>query len=430
MTAEKPTRLLLPALRGIMGDWVYYSCLMSLDELSSRVDYAGDIHKHTRLSEMIQRRLDGVRSIQIADYLKEQPQRFFNSLVVATYGGSPNWYPLDEIRDSTENQDRLDGLTQEVVESVGFLALGGDEKLFALDGQHRLAGIKRTIKDGIEQDPYDEVSVIFVAHEATSQGLERTRRLFTTLNKTARPVSKGDIIALDEDDVMAICVRRLIEDTDLFTDDRIAFVATNNMPVRNRTSLTTIGNLYDVLAILFTNSKFDLKKQRSDLQKVRPNDSELDAYFDCAKSYFDCLRRHCGELEEFFAAADTEDVVSKYRGPHGGNALFRPIGLEIYTRIIAGLTKSTPLDQAVELVSRLPRNLDDEPYVGLMWDRSNGTILGGHKVTLREILLYMIGRNARSFSSQVLLERYRRETGNDEITLPGRVLGGSNTASE
>ena len=82
---------------------------------------------------------------------------------------------------------------------------------------------------------------------------------------------------------MAICVRRLIEDTDLFEDDRIAFVATNNMPVRNRTSLTTIGNLYDVLAILFKTSTFDLKKRRSELQTVRPKDSELDAYFDYAK---------------------------------------------------------------------------------------------------------------------------------------------------
>lgn len=430
MTAEKRTRLLLPALRGIMGDWVYYSCLMSLNELSSRVDYARDIHKHARLSEMIQRRLDGVRSVQIADYLKEQPQRFFNSLVVATYGGSPNWYPLEEVRDTTKDQDRLHGLTQETVESVGFLELGGDEKLFALDGQHRLAGIKRTIKDGIEQDPYDEVSIIFVGHEVTSQGLERTRRLFTTLNKTARPVSKGDIIALDEDDVMAICVRRLIEDTDLFADDRIAFVATNNMPARNRTSLTTIGNLYDVLTILFTNSAFELKRRKADLQKVRPEDAELEAYFDYAKSYFDCLRRHCDELEEFFTSSDTAAVVSKYRGPHGGNALFRPIGLEIYARIIAGLTKSMTLDRAVRLASRLPRNLDDEPYVGLMWDRSNGTILGGHKVTLREILLYMIGRNAKSFPSQVLLERYRRETGNEEITLPRKLLGSSNTASE
>ncbi len=422
MTTTNPTRLLLPALRGIMGDWVYYSCLMTLDELSSRVDYARDIHKHARLSEMIQRRLDGVRSVQISEYLKGQPQRFFNSLVVATYGGSPNWYPLDEVRDKRQ-RDRLDGLTQETVESVGFLALGGDEKLFALDGQHRLAGIKRTIKGGIEQDPYDEISVIFVAHEATSKGLERTRRLFTTLNKTARPVSKGDIIALDEDDIMAICVRRLIEETDLFEDDRIAFVATNNMPVRNSTSLTTIGNLYEVLTILFTNSNFDLKKRKADLQRFRPEDTVLDAYFDYAKSYFNCLRRHCDELEEFFTATDTEAVVTRYRGPHGGNALFRPIGLEIHTRIVAQLTRSMSLDRAVRLASRLPRNLADEPYVGLMWDRSSGTIVGGHKVTLREILLYMIGRNAKSYSRKTLLERYRRETGNDEITLPRKVLG-------
>lgn len=421
MTDAKPTRLLLPALRGIMGDWVYYSCLMSLDELSSRVDFADNIHKHTRLSEMIQRELDDVRSVQIANYLKDQPQRFFNSLVVATYGGAPTWHPLEEVRDTTM-QDLLDGLTQEVVESVGFLALGGDENLFAVDGQHRLAGIKRTIRDGKEQDPYDEVSIIFVAHEATSEGLERTRRLFTTLNKTARPVSKGGIIALDEDDVMAICVRRLIEETDLFEGDRIAFVANNNMPVGNRTSLTTIGTLYDVLAILFTTSTFDLKKRKADLQKIRPDDSDLHAYFDYAKSYFDSLRRYCDELEEFFGTADPETVVSKYRGPHGGNALFRPIGLEIHTRIIARLTRSMSIDRAVALASRLPKDLNDEPYVGLMWDRSSGTILGGHKVTLREILLYMIDRNAKKYSSQVLLERYRRETGNDDILLPRKVL--------
>ena len=425
MTTTEPTRLLLPALRGIMGDWVYYSCLMTLDELSSRVHYAKDIHKHAALSQMIQRRLESERSVIIADYLKKQPQRFFNSLVVANYGGSPNWYPLEEVRD-TRQQGRFNGLTQETVESVGFLALQGDEKLFALDGQHRLAGIKRTIKDGIEQNPYDEISVIFVAHEPTTEGIKRTRRLFTTLNKSAVAVSKGDIIALDEDDVMAICVRRLIEETNLFEGDRLAFVANNNMPVLNKTSLTTIGNLYDVLMILFTSSAFDLQGRKADLQRFRPDDAHLDAYFEYAKSYFCWLRRYFEELGEFFAAANTEVIVNKYRGPHGGNALFRPIGLEVFTRIVARLTRSLSLERSVRLASHLPRTLDDEPYVGLMWDRSNKTILGGHKVTLREILLYMVGMNAISFSDRILLDRYRRETGNDTVTLPERVVTQSN----
>ena len=105
---------------------------------------------------------------------------------------------------------------------------------------------------------------------------ERTRRLFATPNKTARPVSKDDIIALDEDDVMAICVRRLIEETKLFSGERIAFVASNNMPVGNTASLTTIGNSYDVLTILFTRAQSKYKKQRVELQRVQPNDAELD----------------------------------------------------------------------------------------------------------------------------------------------------------
>ena len=420
MKPRKLPEIILPALRGIMGDWVYYSCLMNLNELSSRVNYASEVHSHSELSNMIQRQLDGKRSAKIAEYLKTQPQRFFNSLVVATYGGNPNWHALKDVRNRMQS-DALSNLSQEIVESVGFLTLRGDESLFAVDGQHRLAGIKKVVKDKVEQNSFDEVSVIFVAHLDTDQGLERTRRLFTTLNKTARPVLKGDIIALDEDDVMAICVRRLIEETDLFGEERIAFVATNNMPTTNRTSLTTIGNLYDILTILFTSAQSKLKKRKADLQRIRPEDGELDAYFEYSRSYFNQLRRYFSELEEFLASSNTKGIVSKYRGSHGGNALFRPLGLEIYTRIIARLTRDMTLSQAVELASKLPRDLDKAPYRGLMWDISSKTILAGHKVTLREVLCYMIGKTSADFPEADLLDRYRRETGNDSACLPEKL---------
>ncbi len=419
MKKKKLKQIVLPALRGIMGDWVYYSCLMDLEELSARVRYAEEIHKNKFLSDMIQRQLKKSRSAEIAEYLETQPERFFNSLVVATYGGQPNWHALSDVR-SKSTGAKLQDLREETIESVGFLTLRGDEELFALDGQHRLAGIKRVINKGLEQDPYDEVSVIFVAHKDTKKGLERTRRLFTTLNKTARPVSKGDIIALDEDDVMAICVRRLIEETELFSGKRIAFVASNNMPVGNTTSLTTIGNLYDVVLILFTSTQSKYKRKKAELQRVRPNDVELNAYFEYAKSLFIHLRKNFKELEEFFASKSTDAVVRKFRGSHGGNALFRPIGLEIFTRIIARLTKDVPLTQAVKLAAKLPRDLNVPPYEGLMWDSSNTIILNAHKVTLRETLLYMIGES--KFTEAELTRRYRREIGDDTIELPMRVL--------
>jgi DNA sulfur modification protein DndB len=420
MSTARKEQIVLPALRGIMGDWIYYSCLMNLDELSKRVNFAKEIHNSKRLSDMIQRQLKGDRSSQIAEYLKSQKERFFNSLVIATYKGQPNWHAISSIRQKGKGHE-LNDLDEETVESVGFLTLHGDEQLFALDGQHRLAGIKKAIDAGLRQDPLDEVSVIFVAHEATKKGLQRTRRLFTTLNKTARPVSKGDIIALDEDDVMAICVRRLIEETDLFVGERIAFVASNNMPVKNTSSLTTIGNLYDVLGILFTSSKWDLKKAKALLLRSRPDDKILNKYFNYAQDYFTLLRENFAELEAFFSSRSAETIVKKHRGSHGGKVLFRPIGLEILTRVITRLTSAVSLQAAVELAAKLPRDLASPPYTGLMWESGKKTITNAHKATLREILLYMLGDYAK-WNDNTLLTRYRREAGDNAITLPRRVV--------
>ena len=74
MNKGEPRELILPALRGIMGDWVYYSCLLGLDELSSRVQYAAEVHNNKGLSDMIQRRLDRDRSGDIAITLKLNPR--------------------------------------------------------------------------------------------------------------------------------------------------------------------------------------------------------------------------------------------------------------------------------------------------------------------------------------------------------------------
>ena len=75
------------------------------------------------------------------------------------------------------------------------------------------------------------------------------------------------------------------------------------------------------------------------MQRVRPADAELQKYFKLANDYFSYLEKYCPELRELFSAKKTEPVVRKYRGSHGGSALFRPIGLEIFARIVARLTK-------------------------------------------------------------------------------------------
>ena len=146
---------------------------MNLRELSTRVNYAKELHTNKSLSDMIQRALEDKRSKEIAAYLKDNSDRFFNSLVVAVYDGEPNWHPLSDVKSRYDTQPALE-LSEETIESVGFLTLRGDEKLFALDGQHRLAGIKRAIRDGMALSD-DEISVIFLGHRNTADGIEATR---------------------------------------------------------------------------------------------------------------------------------------------------------------------------------------------------------------------------------------------------------------
>lgn len=419
MTKTPSNRLVIPALRGVMGNWVFYSCLLPIRDLASRVDFAREVHQSKSLSDMIQRQLETNRAKQVSDYLENQPERFFNSLVIATYGGQPSWHAISSVK-ARKSDVELKDLDDDVVESVGFLVFRGDERLFALDGQHRLAGIKRACSDGLSEANADEISALVVAHKTSPKGLERTRRLFTTLNKTARPVSKGDIIALDEDDTMAICVRRLIEETEFFNNDRVAFVASNNMPTKNLISLTTIGNLYDVLKILFTQTKTELKASSAELQRIRPSDERLDAYFELAKNFFGLLNDHFEEINQFFSAENTERVVDRHRGAHIGSVLFRPVGLETISKVIARLSASMPLEAAVTLASRLPRSLSSLPYRGLMWGPSTKTIVNTHNVTVREVLLHMLGFS--KISEPVLLVRYRKALGNVNAKLPKKII--------
>src|SRR5262249_1480077 len=153
----------------------------------------------------------------------------------------------------------------------------------------------------------DEVSLVLVAHEDTQEGMRRTRNLFTTLNKTAISVSKGERIALDENDVMAITTRRLVEEDAYFTDNRIAYRAENNLKAGDVQSLTTIGNLYDILRLLFVNI---LKKGTvKELEYSRPSDQELEEIYQESRAFFNQLSNSFPELKQYWKAQDYSAIV-------------------------------------------------------------------------------------------------------------------------
>ena len=259
----------IPALRAHMGDWVYYVTFLRMDQIADRIHLAQEIHSSEVLKDMIQRQITN-RSAQISEYLLSQPQRFFNALIVGVYGGAPEWY---ELAIGKNPQFDADALPKALDGVLGFLRLNGTEILFAIDGQHRVQGIKQALEKN-EELKREEVSVIFVAHRNDQSGMERTRRLFSTLNRYAKPVSKSEIIALDEDDIIAITTRELVEKHPLF-QEKISLAKTKAVAVKDNRSFTTIITLYDVLEILFR------KKGRAwkEFKRHRPDDAIIAEFY-------------------------------------------------------------------------------------------------------------------------------------------------------
>ena len=138
----KKNQLMLPAIRSQMGDWKYYISSMRMEDIAKRVSYAQEIHKRRELNELLQREVSN-RKKYIVKYLETQEQRFFNSIIVGVYKGSPEWYEL--AIGKNENFDP-EYLPEYMKRAIGFLLLCGKEKLFAIDGQHRVAAIKDAVR--------------------------------------------------------------------------------------------------------------------------------------------------------------------------------------------------------------------------------------------------------------------------------------------
>lgn len=369
--ADNRVQLFLPALRARMGDWTYYVSFMCMGDIADRISVVNDIHSSTSLREWLQRMLTN-NSQKIAEYLLGQEQRLFNAIVVGTYGGSPNWHEI-----SVKGREGIADVPENVEGAMGLLELRGDETLFAIDGQHRVKGIKEVIRkrDTLRDE---DVCTIFVNGVTASkrqqdpEGFQRTRRLFSTLNRYAKPVQKRDIIALDEDDVIAIVTRRLLEEHPLLTD-KVDMGVSKSMRPADRTHLTTIVTLYDVMDVVLR----DRQRGWGDYKRWRPPEREVDAFYKKAKEFWDRLCRQFPPLQDVRDSSPQDEVAGKYRGSHGGNLLFRPIGLLLIARVIADLHSLMKMSEAraIRSVGRTPVDLAKHPWTGLLWDDTNKRML-------------------------------------------------------
>ena len=392
-----PNPAIFPALRCRMGDWIYYVTFMSFRDIKEWIHAPHEIHSSKKLSDWIQRELQLNHAQAIATYLATQPERMFNALFVGIYDGEPQWGEIHisstlELAPFEVTDDQLDNLSR----SVGILYFSGEEKLFAIDGQHRVAGVKlaleQTKKNHLLND--DEITVILVGHKTDQTGRKRTRRLFTTLNKTAKRVSQTDIIALDEDNGAAIVTRRMIDKFALFRKGEvIAFNPTANISESesDSDSITSVITLYDMVKTLASCVDGYSKKGFID---HRPDDDLLNSVYKFCCSYWSSLKERILEYQQVFLSKKSP---SQFRQPDNNHLLFRPVGQRAFAEATAYLIKKYSLgpDEAIKELSQADLWLQSPTWHYILWNPIEKAMISRAKNRgiAKSHLLKMIGRN-------------------------------------
>ncbi|MBT9556592.1 MAG: DGQHR domain-containing protein [Myxococcales bacterium] len=404
----------VPAIKGKMGDWVYYVTAMKLAKIARETRLAAEIHKSSDLNSLIQREIGKRVEEEMVPYLLTQPQRFYGAIIVAVYGGEPEFNPVKVAEHQLLDDD------EKSTYGFGLLRFDGSQQYFALDGQHRL----RSIQIALESNPdlgKEEVVVIIVKHENTPEGLSRTRRLFSTLNSHAKPTKMGLNIAIDEDDAVAIISRRLVYEHKYWGALGLvkADLVQKQLPPgdKNAAYLTTLHALYECNFILLESFKGGLDIETAN----RPAADVLDEYYEFIASIWNDI---------FDSASDLQPIVKKLLKPGslrsadpqrpGGSALARPLGQMVVAEVIsAALRQKQPQVEFIRrLMTEVSYDLNSPPWAKVIWNPETQKILSGkaNRELVKHLLLDQLELKS-SMSRRELLREYRATTQDKKVKL-------------
>ena len=376
----------IPAIRSKIGIWFYYVSSLSFEQVAKFVRPIDDeLHHSDLLSGMIQRSITSNYK-SIANYIETQEERFFNSLILAVYDGQPKW---NEIRTQDENGEDNHNL--------GIITLTDDVKIFPVDGQHRVAGIKKAIEDNPDMKA-ERVPVIFIGHSTDNVGMQRTRRMFSTLNRYAKPVSLRDIIALDEDDVVAIASRNLIDNTDLFVKDRIWDSKNKSIPDSNKMALTSIITYYecnkellwlhikDTRVVGLDENPIRGRAKINEYIRHRPSDEMISTFTQECKSFWEAIVNKCPGIKE------ENTTVGTYRDDNGGLLFFRPIALYPFAKASVRIKENYNKSYA-QIIESIPEELlwiQNRLWKKIIWDDVAKKMVMGNATQIELMLLYIM----------------------------------------
>ena len=383
-----PSKTFVPAFEAKVGNWTYYSCLMSYAQVAREINFAHELGGNRDLGTMIQRGV-GTRTQEITEYLLTNQNRFLGSLIIAVWGGNPNYVsvPMD-----AENPAVLQGLDR----NFGVLTFDGTQQFFALDGQHRL----KAIKDAIKQNPElgnEDINVIVVPHLDTQEGRRRTRRLFTNINRNAKSTNLQENIALDEDDSFAILTRRLLDDDKFLKRDKVVLVFSkvgqDGELVLAQRSVTASSPAWSTIAVVYDIVKeigYDLPCT-SEQSNQRATDELLDQSFELLTVRLQELLEACGNLRQRYLASVSPKDLRVPKGRDGaGHPFMRPAIQNQVAKAVRHILEQGTLDWAevMKRLSALDWKMTSAPFSSMWIETPEGTQAKGKMASGNTQLLY------------------------------------------
>lgn len=259
------------AIKGKLGSTEYYVITMKAGEVVSNIRIPKDIEGWDDLDieQRYQREINDTRVKNfIAPYLANDEDRFFGSLLVTMQNSDDIVFePLTDVA------TKLPVAYKTPASGAGFLTLTGAETMFPIDGQHRLRALKYAIdgKDSSGKDipnlhassdlaQEDIVIILFKFNTETS------RKIFTKVNKYAKPTTKAQNLITDDDDVVAVITRKIANEV---LDARMVNFKNNTLNNRS-VEFTTLATLYECVGSIIDaiHGKVD-RTTRLDKQKEK-----------------------------------------------------------------------------------------------------------------------------------------------------------------
>ncbi|PYE54086.1 DGQHR domain-containing protein [Deinococcus yavapaiensis] len=439
-----------------------------LDLIRNRLDDRGQfVLDNESIDELQQRAPDWSRQAVLVHYLLRNRARKFPAMLLVVSEAwvndpaAPEWNAEGRATKASVPFARLDGQGR-----VGLVELRRGVTVYVVDGQHRLMGIQGLLEllrtghldlraanrkpTGVESLEQLKVSLgltdaDIASVEDETMGVEfipavmqgetredarrRVRSTFVHVNKTARPLTHGELAALDEEDGFAIVARTIARQHPLFkkeeSGDRVS-LKTTALPDRSKW-LTALATLTDMArGYLGAAAPFRAwVPRRKDELATRPDETELEDATRRFREFWDGV----ASLPSFASIQKGEATIDEWRqfptrakgkSVGHGHLLMRPVGQSILADAVGKLHRNGQGVPLADLVSRL-RRLDEahlfdrvdaptSPWYGVVYDPvGQRIVLSGRDAGVLILTHLLGGESALTPAERArLLEQYRK----------------------